>query len=193
MNSCAPCLCDRGSWNAGDFHYERHETWRKRKSSIPVPNAVASAANGPGNARLAASGIRWSKRSSNRPRQTAFPPTGEASPRRRPCCHCRISMRSMFRVSNWGIGEFDRVLGGGLVPGGVVLIGGDPGDRKIDTPAADTCQSGPFQKRPVCQRRGIRFAGGPSGKTARPAGTESATAGGNPARKNSGNASGDQA
>ncbi len=31
---------------------------------------------------------------------------------------------------NSGIGEFDRVLGGGLVPGGVVLIGGDPGIGK---------------------------------------------------------------
>src|SRR5690606_26813200 len=29
-----------------------------------------------------------------------------------------------------GIGEFDRVLGGGLVAGGVVLIGGDPGIGK---------------------------------------------------------------
>ncbi len=29
-----------------------------------------------------------------------------------------------------GMGEFDRVLGGGLVPGGVVLIGGDPGIGK---------------------------------------------------------------
>ncbi|HTJ91686.1 MAG TPA: DNA repair protein RadA, partial [Pararobbsia sp.] len=29
-----------------------------------------------------------------------------------------------------GVGEFDRVLGGGLVPGGVVLIGGDPGIGK---------------------------------------------------------------
>ena len=29
-----------------------------------------------------------------------------------------------------GISEFDRVLGGGLVPGGVVLIGGDPGIGK---------------------------------------------------------------
>ena len=28
------------------------------------------------------------------------------------------------------IGELDRVLGGGLVPGGVVLIGGDPGIGK---------------------------------------------------------------
>ena len=29
-----------------------------------------------------------------------------------------------------GIAEFDRVLGGGLVSGGVVLIGGDPGIGK---------------------------------------------------------------
>ncbi len=29
-----------------------------------------------------------------------------------------------------GIGEFDRVLGGGLVTGSVVLIGGDPGIGK---------------------------------------------------------------
>jgi DNA repair protein RadA/Sms len=29
-----------------------------------------------------------------------------------------------------GISEFDRVLGGGLVPGGVILIGGDPGIGK---------------------------------------------------------------
>ena len=29
-----------------------------------------------------------------------------------------------------GIAEFDRVLGGGLVQGGVVLIGGDPGIGK---------------------------------------------------------------
>ncbi len=28
------------------------------------------------------------------------------------------------------IPEFDRVLGGGLVPGGVILIGGDPGIGK---------------------------------------------------------------
>src|SRR5437763_14714911 len=29
-----------------------------------------------------------------------------------------------------GIEEFDRVLGGGLVPGGVILLGGDPGIGK---------------------------------------------------------------
>lgn len=38
-----------------------------------------------------------------------------------------------------GIGEFDRVLGGGIVPGSLVLIGGDPGIGKstILTQAAD--------------------------------------------------------
>src|SRR5205814_919584 len=29
-----------------------------------------------------------------------------------------------------GIGEFDRVLGGGIVPGSVILVGGDPGIGK---------------------------------------------------------------
>ena len=40
-----------------------------------------------------------------------------------------IETREEPRVPT-GIGEFDRVLGGGLVPGGVVLIGGDPGIGK---------------------------------------------------------------
>ncbi len=34
------------------------------------------------------------------------------------------------RRSPTGIGELDRVLGGGLVPGGVILVGGDPGIGK---------------------------------------------------------------
>lgn len=40
-----------------------------------------------------------------------------------------ISQTEVSRFST-GIGEFDRVLGGGLVPGSVVLIGGDPGIGK---------------------------------------------------------------
>ena len=35
-----------------------------------------------------------------------------------------------------GIEEFDRALGGGIVAGGVVLIGGDPGHRQVDAAAA---------------------------------------------------------
>jgi DNA repair protein RadA/Sms len=40
-----------------------------------------------------------------------------------------IEARESERIAT-GIGEFDRALGGGLVPGGVVLIGGDPGIGK---------------------------------------------------------------
>jgi DNA repair protein RadA/Sms len=41
----------------------------------------------------------------------------------------RIEADTAVRVSS-GIGEFDRVLGGGIVPGSVVLVGGDPGIGK---------------------------------------------------------------
>ncbi|HXE36925.1 MAG TPA: DNA repair protein RadA, partial [Azonexus sp.] len=41
----------------------------------------------------------------------------------------QIEAREVERVAT-GIGEFDRALGGGLVAGGVVLIGGDPGIGK---------------------------------------------------------------
>jgi DNA repair protein RadA/Sms len=40
-----------------------------------------------------------------------------------------IEAREVDRIAT-GIGEFDRALGGGLVEGGVVLIGGDPGIGK---------------------------------------------------------------
>src|SRR5215813_9361892 len=40
-----------------------------------------------------------------------------------------ISTQEEGRVLS-GISEFDRVLGGGLVPGSVILIGGDPGIGK---------------------------------------------------------------
>ncbi len=40
-----------------------------------------------------------------------------------------VEMQDVARVP-LGIGEFDRVLGGGVVPGGLVLIGGEPGVGK---------------------------------------------------------------
>jgi DNA repair protein RadA/Sms len=41
----------------------------------------------------------------------------------------QVKARATERIPT-GIEEFDRVLGGGLVPGGVVLLGGDPGIGK---------------------------------------------------------------
>ena len=40
-----------------------------------------------------------------------------------------VKARATSRIPT-GLEEFDRVLGGGLVPGGVILLGGDPGIGK---------------------------------------------------------------
>jgi len=40
-----------------------------------------------------------------------------------------VEIESVPRIAT-GIGEFDRVLGGGIVPGSVILVGGDPGIGK---------------------------------------------------------------
>ncbi|MES2013768.1 MAG: DNA repair protein RadA [Pseudomonadota bacterium] len=45
-----------------------------------------------------------------------------------------------------GVSEFDRVLGGGLVPGGVVLIGGDPGIGKSTLLLQTLCHIGNARK-----------------------------------------------
>ncbi|HEV3467775.1 MAG TPA: DNA repair protein RadA [Pyrinomonadaceae bacterium] len=47
----------------------------------------------------------------------------------RPIRYGEIESQDDARVSS-GVGEFDRVLGGGIVPGSLVLIGGDPGIGK---------------------------------------------------------------
>lgn len=47
----------------------------------------------------------------------------------RPIPICDVPAQSETRVET-GVGELDRVLGGGIVPGSLVLIGGDPGIGK---------------------------------------------------------------
>ncbi len=50
-----------------------------------------------------------------------------------------IADSDQFRFSS-GYGELDRVLGGGIVPGSLVLIGGDPGIGKSTLLLQTTCQ-----------------------------------------------------
>lgn len=66
-----------------------------------------------------------------------------------------ISMEEERRTET-GMGELDRVLGGGIVTGSLTLVGGDPGYRQIDASFADVQE--PFVKKAahfVCIRRGI--------------------------------------
>ncbi len=71
------------------------------------------------------------------------------------------------RVST-GSSELDRVLGGGLVPGSVTLLGGDPGIGKstLMLQAAAALQCG--AARALRDRRGIAAAGGAARAAARP-------------------------
>jgi DNA repair protein RadA/Sms len=66
-------------------------------------------------------------------RAPAGPSAGVARARRgaaaRPVALREVSARPSARLTT-GIGELDRVLGGGLVPGSVVLLGGSPGIGK---------------------------------------------------------------
>lgn len=67
----------------------------------------------------------WSTLTEVRPRAAS----GRMPPSRVPLDLDTVLAEPSVRVST-SIGEFDRVLGGGLVPGAVVLLGGDPGIGK---------------------------------------------------------------
>jgi DNA repair protein RadA/Sms len=62
-------------------------------------------------------------------RAPAAVPGGFATPRSGPQPIASVPMEAWTRTPS-GIAEFDRVLGGGIVPGSLVLIGGDPGIGK---------------------------------------------------------------
>lgn len=57
-----------------------------------------------------------------------------------------------------GIAELDRVLGGGIVLGSVILIGGEPGHRQIYHSAAAVRRGKPDALGSVCDGRRIRTA-----------------------------------
>lgn len=54
-----------------------------------------------------------------------------------------------------GVGELDRVLGGGLVRGSIVLLGGEPGIGKMHAAVANLPVFRRISQRAVCLRRGI--------------------------------------
>jgi DNA repair protein RadA/Sms len=69
--------------------------------------------------------VRVPEKASGPGRTSAVLPMGSG----RPQSITQVAAQSEERISS-GIGELDRVLGGGIVPGAVVLVGGDPGIGK---------------------------------------------------------------
>lgn len=63
------------------------------------------------------------------PGRARWVPAGESGGTRGPLKLADVTLESSTRAST-GMQELDRVLGGGLVPGSLVLVGGDPGIGK---------------------------------------------------------------
>ncbi len=82
-----------------------------------------------------------------------------------------------------GIEELDRVLGGGIVEGGVVLIGGDPGIGKSTLLLQALDSLSRRHEDALRHRRGKRRAGRAALAPARAAGIAGARAGRDPARE----------
>ncbi|MDY6893183.1 MAG: DNA repair protein RadA [Chloroflexota bacterium] len=61
--------------------------------------------------------------------ETAVPPASSSTPSASPQELCQLPANSFSRIT-LPFTEFNRVLGGGVVPGSIVLIGGDPGIGK---------------------------------------------------------------
>ena len=90
-----------------------------------------------------------------RPDQTTLPPSRRRARRR----FDAIDSGEESRVPS-GIDEFDRVLGGGIVPGSLVLIGGEPGIGKTTLLLQVAHLLGRSARhRPLRLRRGVGAAG----------------------------------
>ncbi len=99
-----------------------------RTQSSSAKPADTSRASGWANVPNAASGIRWSKSASLR-RRRARGAKAFSLREAKAIAYAEIESQDDTRVSS-GVTEFDRVLGGGIVPGTLVLLGGDPGIGK---------------------------------------------------------------
>ena len=160
----------------------KRSTWQNRKRSTPAPSAAARPRSGRANARIAAPGTRWSRPSPSA--AARYQGVAQASP----SADAGRGERARGAAPRTGIAEFDRVLGGGLVRGGVVLIGGDPGIGKSTLLLQALAAMTASLRRALRQRRGI----GPAGRAARhaawPAGAALAAAGRDQSGKNPGRA-----
>ena len=122
--------------------------------------------------RPAASGIPWwprHRRPAARPARRRCEPAGPS----RPSSLAAEAALEQPRLAT-GSAELDRVLGGGLVPGSVTLIGGDPGIGKSTLMLQAAARARPGRPGALRHRRGVAQAGRACGRAAW--GSQAATA-----------------
>ena len=130
-----PALIDTFSAPRGGSRpraWQDRERWRRSAADTSAASAATRRSPGRGSAPAAASGTR-SRRSSSPRRPAAAAggrPRGRAAAAPRSVAAARRRGAAREERLATGIGELDRVLGGGLVPGSLVLLGGSPGIGK---------------------------------------------------------------
>ena len=144
--------------------------WLGPRAATSASRAATPSCAGKASAAPAGPGTASSRRSSASHRATA--PRASRGRRRRPSPPCRSPSIGDADVPRLpiGIGELDRVLGGGLVPGLADPAGRRAGDRQVDAPAPGRgrlVRGAGRRPRPLRDRRGIGRAGPAPGRPAR--------------------------
>ena len=133
--------------------------WRSlRRPCSSARSAARSRRSGWAAAPTAARGTR-SSRSGAEPTAPRRPAAHRYAPPAPPACaqlYADVELEQHARLST-GIDEFDRVLGGGIVPGSLVLLGGEPGIGKSTLLLQAAAQHGAHGRPGALQlRRGVR-------------------------------------
>ena len=140
------------------------------------------ARSGTGAALAAATGTPSSRRSRSAGRAVRRRPAGR---RATPVRLADVEAPKLGRLST-GIGEFDRVLGGGLVPGSLVLIGGSPGIGKSTLTASALGNLAARHRVLYVTGRGVARPGQAARRAARARGARGADRGGDGPRRGRG-------
>ena len=145
----------------------RSAAWPRRRLDprTAAPSAAGRPCAGWAAAGSARPGAAWSRSARRRLAEVKA-----ATPTRRATRIKDVDADAAARVRT-GVGELDRVLGDGLVPGAVVLLAGEPGVGKstlLLEVAAQWAKAG--RTHPVRHRRGVRGPGPAAGRAHRRAG-----------------------
>ena len=116
----------RSRWRSARCERREPEMARDRRPAMSASNAAPSIRNGPAGATIAAAGTRSPRK------RRGVAPKGLGGGKGRTLAFVGLdgAQRGAAAPPHRGMAEFDRVCGGGLVPGSALLVGGDPGIGK---------------------------------------------------------------